>query len=317
MHGRVHDPDQRHAHRRRAGRRSSRSTGSSSASASTGRRELHDAYRVDKGGQADVRQGHARARTPARRTASSATRSPRSTPPTPDHRRRGLPLPARRAAAARFMQFIPIIERVRRCSDADGQPGWRPDVVARPAALRARRASWSRTAPSPPSSTARFLIDVFEEWVRRDVGEVFVQMFDVALANWSASRPACASTRRPAGPRSRWSTTATCTPATTSSSPDYLLGNISETPMAELVASEQQRGFGLAKRDTLPAVLPLVRRALRLPRRLPQGPVHRDARRRARAELPLRRLQGLLPPRRPSRCGDVGRCCARGGRPRS
>ena len=33
---------------------------------------------------------------------------------------------------------------------------------------------------------------MFDEWVRRDVGEVFVQMFDVALANWArASRPRC------------------------------------------------------------------------------------------------------------------------------
>ena len=35
----------------------------------------------------------------------------------------------------------------------------------------------------------RFLIDVFEEWVRRDVGSVFVQMFDVALANWVGEPP--------------------------------------------------------------------------------------------------------------------------------
>ena len=35
----------------------------------------------------------------------------------------------------------------------------------------------------------RFLIDVFEEWVRRDVGEVYVQMFDVALANWVGEPP--------------------------------------------------------------------------------------------------------------------------------
>ena len=66
----------------------------------------------------------------------------------------------------------------------------------------------------------RFLIDVFEEWVRRDVGEVYVQMFDVALANWVGEPPACASTRRRAGSRSRSSTRATSTRATTSSSRD-------------------------------------------------------------------------------------------------
>ena len=73
--------------------------------------------------------------------------------------------------------------------------------------------------------------------------------------------------------------------------------------------------FGLDKRDTLPAVLPRVRRALRLPRRLPQGPVHPHARRRAGAQLPLPGLQGVLPPRR--RADAVhGRAAARGPRAR-
>ena len=61
------------------------------------------------------------------------------------------------------------------------------------------------------------------------------------------------------------------------------------------------------------ALLPRVRRALRLPRRLPEGPLHHDARRRAGAQLPLRRLQALLPPRRPADA-DHGRAAAAGAR---
>ena len=65
----------------------------------------------------------------------------------------------------------------------------------------------------------RFLIDVFEEWVRRDVGEVYVQMFDVALANWVGEPPGpVRALARRAGSRSRSSTPATSTRATTSSS---------------------------------------------------------------------------------------------------
>jgi uncharacterized protein len=59
--------------------------------------------------------------------------------------------------------------------------------------------------------------------------------------------------------------------------PGYKLGNIREKKMIDLIVLPQQREFGLAKRDTLPRVLPGVRRALRLPRRMPQGPVHRRA----------------------------------------
>ena len=61
--------------------------------------------------------------------------------------------------------------------------------------------------------------------------------------------------------------------------PKYLLGNIHETHMVELLASPRQRAFGDAKRDTLPRLLPGVRRAVRLSRRVPEEPVHAHARR--------------------------------------
>ncbi len=59
--------------------------------------------------------------------------------------------------------------------------------------------------------------------------------------------------------------------------PDYLRGNIGEQHLVELVGSPAQRRFGLDKRDSAAALLPGVRRALRLPRRLPQGPLRRHA----------------------------------------
>ena len=72
--------------------------------------------------------------------------------------------------------------------------------------------------------------------------------------------------------------------------PDYLLGNIMDTPMVELVRSPQQLTFGQAKATPCPDV-PRVRRALRLPRGMPQEPP------RGRPELPVRGLQGVLPSR--------------------
>ena len=99
----------------------------------------------------------------------------------------------------------------------------------------------------------RFLIDVFEEWVRRDVGEVYVQMFDVALANWVGEPPgplhplgdvrARARARAHRRPllvrplrRAAPSGSATSRRRTCSSSS----------------RREQQRQFGLDKRDKLP-----------------------------------------------------------------
>ena len=97
-----------------------------------------------------------------------------------------------------------------------------------------------------------FLAGVFDEWVRRDVGETFVQMFDVALANWYGE---------PAGLCVH---SATCGSALAMEwngdvyacdhfvEPGYLRGNIAERPLTELVGSPEQRQFGQDKLDTLP-----------------------------------------------------------------
>jgi uncharacterized protein len=68
---------------------------------------------------------------------------------------------------AEFIQFIPIIERV----NADGST-----------LIQAGNQVTERSVQ--PEQFGQFLIGVFDEWVRRDVGKVFVQHFDAALANW-------------------------------------------------------------------------------------------------------------------------------------
>ena len=146
----------------------------------------------------------------------------------------------------------------------------------------------------------RFLIDVFEEWVRRDVGEVYVQMFDVALANWVGEPPGLCVHSETCGLALALEHTGDLYSCDHFVEPRHKLGNIRETHMLELVASPQQRAVRARQARHAAAALPRLRRPLRLPRRLPEGPVHRDAGRRAGPQLPLRRLQGLLPPRRPA-----------------
>ena len=102
-----------------------------------------------------------------------------------------------------------------------------------------------------PEQYGRFLIEVFEEWVRRDIGAVYVQMFDTALANWYGEPGGMCVHAETCGSSSPWSTPATCTPATTYVEPGYLLGNINDKHMLELIALPQQRQFGQDKRDTL------------------------------------------------------------------
>jgi uncharacterized protein len=98
----------------------------------------------------------------------------------------------------------------------------------------------------------RFLIDVFEEWVRRDVGNVAVQMFDVALANWAGEPPGLCVHSETCGSVPALEHNGDLYSCDHFVDPEHRLGNITMTRMIDLVDSTQQRRFGLAKRDTLP-----------------------------------------------------------------
>ena len=86
--------------------------------------------------------------------------------------------------------------------------------------------------------------------------------------------------------------------------PNYYLGNILKTPMIELVASEKQRKFGQDKRDTLPRYCRQCEVLAYLQWGMSQEPFHRNARWRSRAELPLRRLQGIFQTCGSNPCGS-------------
>ena len=132
----------------------------------------------------------------------------------------------------------------------------------------------------------RFLIDVFEEWVRRDIGGVYVQMFDVALANWYGEPPSLCIHSETCGGALAMEHNGDLYSCDHFVEPDHLLGNIADSDMVDLVDS----GAGAVRQrqaDTAADVLPGVRCALRLPRRVPEGQVHRHPRRRARPQLPL------------------------------
>ena len=98
----------------------------------------------------------------------------------------------------------------------------------------------------------RFLIGVFDEWVRRDVGKVYVQMFDAALASWVGAPASMCIFSETCGTALALEHNGDLYSCDHFVEPKYLLGNIQQTHMLQLVTSEQQRQFGLAKRDTLP-----------------------------------------------------------------
>lgn len=132
-----------------------------------------------------------------------------------------------------FIQFIPIVERQNETGFQEG------DTVT------------GRSVD--PAAWGRFLTAVFDEWVVHDVGTVFVQMFDAALASWCGLPSTLCIFRPTCGDALALEHNGDLYSCDHFVEPDHLLGNIATTTMVELVTSPKQRAFGRAKSDTLPA----------------------------------------------------------------
>lgn len=136
---------------------------------------------------------------------------------------------------AEFIQFIPIVERI----NADGST-----VIQQGNTVSDRSIE--------PERYGRFLIGVFDEWIRRDVGKVFIQHFDSALANWIGIQPGVCIFAKTCGTALALEHNGDVYSCDHFVEPTYKLGNIQEKHMLELVASEQQQQFGRMKLDSLP-----------------------------------------------------------------
>jgi uncharacterized protein len=148
------------------------------------------------------------------------------------------------------MQFIPIVERATAETLPLAEQGWSNRSGGdRPLYTQVGELVTGRSVK--PEQYGRFLIAIFDEWVRRDVGKVFVNSFDAALANWIGQpslcifQPTCGNALALEHNGDLYSCDHFVEPA-------YLLGNMQETLMVELVASDRQRKFGQDKFDSLP-----------------------------------------------------------------
>jgi uncharacterized protein len=210
-----------------------------------GSREMHDAYRVNKGGRGSfdqVMRGLEFLREAEVEWNALTTVHARNG----DHGREVYRF-LRDECQARFIQFIPIIERVAEATDGEVPwSSWRD----RP--LYEQKGELVTNRSIGAEQYGRFLIEVFEEWVRHDVGKVYVQLFDVTLANWVGEPPGLCVHSETCGLALALEHTGDLYSCDHFVEPRYKLGNIRETHMLELVASPQQRQFGLDKRETLP-----------------------------------------------------------------
>jgi uncharacterized protein len=199
-----------------------------------GPRALHDVYRVDKGGKPTFDKVLRGVRLLQKQGVEYNVLT------TVNRVNGSYPLEVYRflrdEVGATWMQFIPVVERINENGLTLYQAG---TTVSDRSVL--------------PDQFGRFLSVIFDEWIRRDVGEVYVQTFEAALRNWLGmeSSGMCVFN-------------ATCGQGLALEhngdlyscdhfvEPDFLLGNIHDQPMIELVASPKQVKFGADKRDALP-----------------------------------------------------------------
>ncbi len=195
-----------------------------------GPRELHDSYRVDKAGRPTfdkVMNGlsHLREHDVEWNALTTINRI------NGDH-----PVEVYRflrdECGAKFIQFIPIVER--EC--VNGVP--HGDVVT------------DRSVG--PRQFGDFMIGVFDEWVRNDVASVYVQMFDVSLANWYGEPSGLCVLSPTCGTALAMEHNGDVFSCDHFVEPGYLLGNIQEQHLSKIASSDQQFRFGSNKRDLLP-----------------------------------------------------------------
>ena len=146
-----------------------------------------------------------------------------------------------RAAGSRYMQFMPVLEHVK------GSAAGRPHIVP-PDEEGAETAPWSVDG----MAFGRLMNDIFDVWVKRDVGETFVVEFDSVLANYCGIQPGMCIFDRTCGGCSVIEHNGDLYPCDHFVYPEYLVGNIGNDDLRAMMASEKQVRFGIDKHSSLP-----------------------------------------------------------------
>lgn len=133
---------------------------------------------------------------------------------------------------AHYIQFIPIVER-------DNDTGYQEGANVTTRSVNAEQ-------------YGRFLIEIFDEWVHKDVGSTFVQFFDGVLASWVRGYSTLCVLRPTCGEGVALEHNGDLYSCDHFVEPDFYLGNITHIPLTELVWSAKQTEFGRAKASSLP-----------------------------------------------------------------
>jgi uncharacterized protein len=149
-----------------------------------------------------------------------------------------------------FIQFIPLVERRAVAGTPHGLKLAEPPL-SEPGEAEGECepvTSWSVR----PEAFGEFLVAVFDEWVREDVGRVFVQIFDGSLGKWMGMPGGVCVFAETCGDALAMESNGDVYSCDHYVYPRYRLGNLLEQPLPELARADSQRRFGQAKLDSLP-----------------------------------------------------------------
>ena len=198
-----------------------------------GPRELHDYYRVDKAGAPTfdrvIRAARLMQNHKVEFNVLCTVHTANAEHPLKVYRF------FRDELTARWVQFIPIVERI----NPDGST-----------LLQEGNTVTDRSVK--PDQWGKFLMTIFDEWVRRDVGEMHVNVFEAALASWVGVPATMCIFDETCGKALALEHNGDIYSCDHFVEPRHLLGNIKDQDLKELVASDKQRKFGNDKHDLLP-----------------------------------------------------------------
>ena len=143
-----------------------------------------------------------------------------------------------------YIQFTPIVERIRK----DNTISLLKLATARQRAHEADLAHYS----VPADKWGSFLCAIFDEWVKEDVGKIFIQIFDSTLANWVGEQPGVCTMAKTCGHAGAMEFNGDVYSCDHFVFPEYRLGNINSKSLTSMMYSDEQLKFGNDKFDSLP-----------------------------------------------------------------
>ena len=140
-----------------------------------------------------------------------------------------------------YLQFTPIVERLTEHEDGRTL-----------ASLADDREIPLADASVTPEQWGNFLCTIFDDWVRHDVGKMFVEIFDCTLANWMGVLPGICAYSKECGHAGVMEHNGDVYSCDHFVFPEYKLGNIREQSLIDMLYGEKQQAFSRLKHTSLP-----------------------------------------------------------------